>query len=138
MLIPTGLSKKERKAYVKRYTHQLDPKKINVGPKAGLQPPGGYKRILESLVDEFNVADEAALEANQAVDAADAVLKVADETFAEVEKSDADLTEVQIVLDNAIKSAEAAELIVENTAETAGAILREIAIVEEKMNVKTE
>ena len=40
MLIPTGMNEKERKKYVRQHTHQLDPNKINVGPKAGLRPPG--------------------------------------------------------------------------------------------------
>ena len=138
MLIPTGLSKKEKRAYVKRYTHQLDPKKVNVGLKAGLQPPGGYKRILAGLIEKFNVADEEAVDASKTVDAANEAFLIADKAFAKVKKAGDDLKTVQTVVDNAIKSVEAAELIVENTAEAAGAILREIAIVEEKLNVKTE
>ena len=47
MLIPVGLKGKERDAYIKKHTHQTDPKRINVGPKAGLRPPGGDKLKLD-------------------------------------------------------------------------------------------
>jgi len=43
MLVPTGLSKKERKAYDEIHTPTI-PSKINVGPKGGLRPVGGVKK----------------------------------------------------------------------------------------------
>ncbi len=41
MLVPTGMSPKERKEYDK--VHVPKPMPNNPGPKAGLRPPGGDK-----------------------------------------------------------------------------------------------
>lgn len=43
MLVPTGLSKKEREAYDKEHVRTL-PKDINKGPRSGLRPAGGDKK----------------------------------------------------------------------------------------------
>ena len=42
MLVPTGLTKKEREAYDKKNARTVS-SKVNIGPRAGLRPPGGDK-----------------------------------------------------------------------------------------------
>lgn len=57
MLIPPGMSKKERDAYVKKNTHQM--KNLNQGPKAGLRPPGGDPKVAKkTLKDKIDVTSK--------------------------------------------------------------------------------
>ena len=52
MLIPTGLSKKEKEAYVKKYAPKAR-KFVNVGPRAKLRPVGGDKKVKENGTKTF-------------------------------------------------------------------------------------
>lgn len=60
MLVPSGLSKKERKEYDERYA----PKQkqfVNKGPAGGLRPPGGDKDKVvtkKSLKDSVDVKEK--------------------------------------------------------------------------------
>ena len=51
MLIPPGLTKKQRKEYDERNVHKAK-KFINVGPAAGLRPVGGDKTIKPEKVEK--------------------------------------------------------------------------------------